>query len=67
MIIKRVYRNKKSKQKLVTIPRGCEIHEGDYVEITKIKTSRIKVKQFTDKEKIDWQKLNKEVKENESN
>jgi len=35
-IIKRVWLNKSNKQKLVTIPKDSEIHEGDYVEIKKV-------------------------------
>ena len=36
-IIKKVWKNKSNKQKLVTIPKDCEINSGDYVEIKKIK------------------------------
>ncbi len=36
-IIKKVYENKKTKQKLVSIPKNCDIKKGDYVEIIKIK------------------------------
>ncbi len=36
VIIKKVYINKESKQKLVTIPKDCEIQEGDYVELKKV-------------------------------
>ena len=35
-IIKQVYENKKSKQKLVTIPKKSDIEEGDYVEVKKV-------------------------------
>ena len=36
-IIQKVWKNKANNQKLVTIPKNCEIKEGDYVEIKKIK------------------------------
>ena len=36
-IIKKVYENKKTKQKLVSIPKDCNIKKGDYVEIKKVK------------------------------
>lgn len=36
-IIMKVWKNKFNKQKLVTIPKDCEINEGDYVEIKRIK------------------------------
>jgi len=36
-IISRVYINKISKQKLITIPKECNINSGDYVKITKLK------------------------------
>lgn len=36
-VIMKVWRNKTKNQKLVTIPKGCEINEGDYVEIRKVK------------------------------
>lgn len=36
-IIKKVYINKESKQKLITIPKDSDIEEGDYVQIYKIK------------------------------
>lgn len=32
-IIMRVWKNRIKNQKLVTIPKDCEIEEGDYVEI----------------------------------
>jgi len=35
-LIAKVYENKKSKQKLVTIPQDSEINSGDYVEVKKI-------------------------------
>ena len=35
-IIKKVYENKKTKQKLVSIPKDCDIKKGDYVEIRKV-------------------------------
>jgi hypothetical protein len=38
-IIKKVYQNKKSKQKLVTIPKKCDIKVNDFVEITKLKVT----------------------------
>lgn len=36
-IVMKVWKNKFNKQKLVTIPKDCNIQEGDYVEIKKIK------------------------------
>lgn len=36
-IIMRVWKNKFNKQKLVTVPKDCEINDGDYVEIKRIK------------------------------
>ena len=32
----KVWKAKKQDQKLVTIPKDCEIKEGDYVEIKKV-------------------------------
>lgn len=34
-IIRKVWKNKKADQKLVTIPKLSKIEEGDYVEIIK--------------------------------
>lgn len=36
-IIMKVWKNKIINQKLITIPKDCDIQEGDYVEIKKIK------------------------------
>jgi len=36
-IIKVVYENIGSKQKLVTIPKNCDIKPGDYVFIEKVR------------------------------
>ena len=36
-IIVKVWLNKKNNQKLVTIPKNCDIQEGDYIEIKKVK------------------------------
>lgn len=36
-IIRRVWKNKWSKQLLITIPKDSEIKEGDYVEVKKLK------------------------------
>ena len=36
-IIRKVWKNKGNNQKLVTIPKDCNIKEGDYVEIRKVK------------------------------
>ena len=36
-LIVKVYKNKKSNQKLITIPKNSEIKCGDYVEVKKIK------------------------------
>ena len=35
-IIMKVWMNGKTKQKLVTVPKKCNIEEGDYVEIRKV-------------------------------
>ncbi len=37
MIIQKVWKNKGNNQKLITIPKDCDIKEGDYVEIKKVK------------------------------
>lgn len=36
-VIMKVWRNKANKQNLITVPRDSDIHEGDYVEILKVK------------------------------
>ena len=36
-IIVKVWKNKIRDQKLVTVPKDCNINEGDYVELVKIK------------------------------
>ena len=36
-IIMKVWKNKAKNQKLITIPKDCDIQDGDYVEIKKIK------------------------------
>jgi len=36
-IIMKVWKNKANDQKLITIPKDCDIEEGDYVEIKKMK------------------------------
>ena len=33
----KVWKNKLKNQKLITIPKECDIQEGDYVEIIKVK------------------------------
>ena len=33
----KVWMNKGNKQKLITIPKDCNIKDGDYVEVIKIK------------------------------
>jgi hypothetical protein len=35
-IIQKVWKNKGANQKLVTIPKDCDIEEGDYVSIKKV-------------------------------
>ena len=35
-IIVKVWKNKGNNQKLVTIPKGSEIEEGEYVEIKRV-------------------------------
>ncbi|MBU0958166.1 MAG: hypothetical protein KKF56_05145 [Nanoarchaeota archaeon] len=37
-VIMKVWINKKINQKLVTIPKSCDIKEGEYVIIKKLKT-----------------------------
>jgi len=36
-IIQKVWVNKYNNQKLITIPKECDINDGDYVEVIKIK------------------------------
>lgn len=36
-IIMKVWKNKIKNQKLITIPKDCDIQEGDYVEVKKTK------------------------------
>jgi len=36
-IIMKVWKNKIKNQKLITIPKDCDIQEGDYVEVKKIR------------------------------
>jgi hypothetical protein len=35
-IIMKVWKNKLRDQKLITVPKDCEIQEGDYVQIIKV-------------------------------
>ena len=35
-IIVKVWKNKGANQKLVTIPKNCDIEEGDYIRIEKV-------------------------------
>jgi hypothetical protein len=35
-IVMKVWKNKAINQKLITVPKDCDIKEGDYVEIKKI-------------------------------
>ena len=37
MIVRKVFKAKKNNQKLITIPKDCDIVEGDYVKIEKVK------------------------------
>ena len=37
IIIMRVRTNKRTKQKTITIPKNCDIEEGDYVKVQKVK------------------------------
>ena len=39
-IIMKVWKRKTPPQKLVTVPKDCEIEEGDYVEIKKIEIGK---------------------------
>ena len=36
-IIMKFWKNKAKNQKLITIPKDCDIQEGDYVEVKKIR------------------------------
>ena len=36
-IIQKVWKNNKNGQKLITIPKNCDIKEGDYVAVIKVK------------------------------
>ena len=36
-IIRKVWKNKATKQLLITIPLNSKINEGDYVEVKKVK------------------------------
>jgi hypothetical protein len=36
-IIVKVWKNKSNMQKCITIPKDCDIKDGDYVEVIKIK------------------------------
>jgi hypothetical protein len=36
-IIMKVWKNKLKNQKMITIPKDCDIEEGDYVKIIKVK------------------------------
>ena len=36
-VIMKVWKNKAKNQKLITIPKDCDIQDGDYVEIKKVK------------------------------
>ena len=35
-IIRKVWRNKRTRQNLITIPKDSDIEEGDYVEVRKM-------------------------------
>jgi len=35
-VIMKVWKNRSKNQKLITIPKACDIEEGDYVEVIKI-------------------------------
>jgi hypothetical protein len=37
MIIMKVWKNKSKNQKLVTVPKDCDIKEGDYIYMKKVK------------------------------
>ena len=41
-IIQKVWENKKTKQKLITIPKSSDIKRGDYVSIEKIEAKDAK-------------------------
>ena len=35
-IIRKVYKVKANNQKMITIPKDCDIQEGDYVRVEKV-------------------------------
>ena len=37
IIIMKVWKNKSKNQKLVTVPKDCDIKEGDYIYMKKVK------------------------------
>ena len=39
-VIQKVWLNRKAKQKLVTIPKNCDIKPGDYVSISKVEVNK---------------------------
>jgi len=43
MIIRKVWKNNQTQQKLITIPKDSDIEDGDYVQVTKIKVVETKV------------------------
>ena len=51
-IIMKVWRNKKANQNLLTIPKDCNIKEGDYVEIIKIERIRKKEVKANEQKRI---------------
>jgi hypothetical protein len=45
-VIKKVWVNKSNKQKLITIPKDCDIKEGDYVIITLLEDNKSKGERY---------------------
>jgi len=37
MIVAKVWKAKKKNQKMITIPKDCNINEGDYVRVEKVR------------------------------
>lgn len=36
MIIKKIFKNQSNGAKLISIPRNCDLQEGDYVQLVKV-------------------------------
>lgn len=49
MIIRKVWKNSQTEQKLITIPKDSDIQEGDYVQVIKVRVVETKVKEELEK------------------